>query len=60
VQHSTDGPDFNLERTISMAQRQSAASPKVPVLAQLGSRFNAALLMRGIESCKRTGLAQMN
>ena len=60
VQHSASETDFNLERVIPMAQRLSAAGPKAPILARLDSGFDSARLMRGIESCNRSGLPQVD
>ena len=60
VQHSASETDFNLERVIPMAQRLSAAGPKAPILARLDSGFDSVRLMRGIESCNRQGMAQVD
>ena len=60
VQHSASETDFNLQRVIPMAQRLSAAGPKAPILARLDSGFDSARLMRGIESCNRSGLPQVD
>ena len=60
VQHSAAETDFNLERVIPMAQRLSGAGPKAPILARLDSGFDSARLMRGIESCNVSGLAQVD
>jgi len=64
VQHSASETDFNLERVIPMAQRLSAASrgsqKSAPILARLDSGFDSVRLMRGIESCNRPGLAQVD
>ncbi len=60
VQHSASETDFNLERVIPMAQRLSAAGPKAPILARLDSGFDSARLMRGIEACNASGLAQVD
>lgn len=60
VQHSASETDFNLERVIPMAQRLSATGPKAPILARLDSGFDSVRLMRGIESCNRSGLAQVD
>jgi len=64
VQHSASETDFNLERVIPMAQRLSAASrgsqKSAPILARLDSGFDSVRLMRGIESCNRPGLPQVD
>lgn len=60
VQHSASETDFNLERVIPMAQRLSAAGPKAPILARLDSGFDSARLMRGIEACNVSGMAQVD
>lgn len=60
VQHSASETDFNLERVIPMAQRLSAAGPKMPILARLDSGFDSVRLMIGIESCNRPGLPQVD
>jgi Transposase DDE domain group 1 len=60
VQHSASETDFNLERVIPMAQRLSAAGPRVPILVRLDSGFDSARLMRGIESCSRAGSPQVD
>ena len=43
-----------------MAQRLSAAGPKAPILARLDSGFDSVRLMRGIESCNRQGMPQVD
>ncbi len=60
VQHSAKETDFNFERVIPMAQRLSAAGPKVPILARLDSGFDSATLMRSIESCNQVGLPKVD
>lgn len=60
VQHSASETDFNLERVIPMAQRLSAAGPKAPILVRLDSGFDSARLMRGIQACNVSGLAQVD
>ena len=73
VQHSAwatrgaptpDKTDFYLERVIPMAQRLSAAGhgsqKSAPILARLDSGFDSVRLMRGIESCNRQGMPQVD
>ena len=60
VQHCASETDFNLERVIPMAQRLSATGSKAPILARLDSGFDSARLMRGIESCNRSGMPQVD
>ena len=60
VQHSASETDFNLERVIPMAQRLSATSQgsqkSAPILLRMDSGFDAARLMRRIESCNQGGM----
>lgn len=58
VQHSACETTFNFEWVIPMAQRLSALGPKAPILARLDSGFDAAALMRKIESYNPCGTAQ--
>ncbi|MBC7480914.1 MAG: hypothetical protein H7337_03150 [Rhizobacter sp.] len=51
---------FNLERVFPMAQRLIAAGPKAPILARLASDFDSVRLLRGIESCNRQGVGQVD
>jgi hypothetical protein len=60
VQHSTAETDLNLERVIPMAQRLNAWGPRAPILVRLDSGFGSVRIERGIESCNRPGLPQVD
>jgi hypothetical protein len=45
---------------VPLAQRLSAAGPKAPLLARLGSGFDAAALMARLESMNAPGLPQVD
>ena len=55
TQHSAKHTESDLRRVIPMAQRLSAAGPKVALLARLDSGFDAAALMACIESMNQPG-----
>ena len=60
VQHSASETEFNLERVIPMAQRLSAAGPKVPILGRYDSGFDSVRQMREMETYNKPGLPQVD
>jgi hypothetical protein len=60
VQHSACETPYNFERVIPMAQRLSAAGPKVPILVREDSGFDSAAQMQAIESYNQDGLPQVD
>ena len=60
VQHSAKGTDEDLRRIVPMAQRLSAAGPKLPLLARLDSGFDSAALMICLEALNEAGTPQVD
>ena len=60
VQHSVKGTDDDVRSIVPLAQRLSAAGPKLPVLARLDSGFDSCALMAAIEAMNISGLPQID